>query len=93
MVRRDGYEKVLDFGLAKKMSPSGAIPNGETATNLSLPGQVLGTVAYMSPEQIQQQEIDGRTDLSRLDYSLRNAYRRTSVALQISRGYIARDSS
>jgi serine/threonine protein kinase/tetratricopeptide (TPR) repeat protein len=63
MVRRDGYVKVLDFGLAKRIAVSGAIPNEDTITNLSLAGQILGTVAYMSPEQIRQQEIDGRSDL------------------------------
>jgi serine/threonine protein kinase/Tfp pilus assembly protein PilF len=63
MVRRDGYAKVLDFGLAKRIAISGSIPSEDTVTNLSLPGQVLGTIAYMSPEQIQQQEIDGRSDL------------------------------
>ena len=63
MVRHDGYAKVLDFGLAKRIAVWGAIPNEATVTNLSMPGQVLGTIAYMSPEQIQQQEIDGRSDL------------------------------
>jgi serine/threonine protein kinase len=63
MVRHDGYAKVLDFGLAKRIAISGAIPNEDTITNLSLPGQILGTIAYMSPEQIQQQQIDGRSDL------------------------------
>ena len=63
MVRHDGYAKVLDFGLAKRIAISGAIPNEDTITNLSLPGQILGTIAYMSPEQILQQEIDGRSDL------------------------------
>ena len=60
MVRHDGYAKVLDFGLSKRI---GAIPNEDTVTNLSLPGQLLGTIAYMSPEQIRQEEIDGRSDL------------------------------
>jgi serine/threonine protein kinase len=63
MVRPDGYAKVLDFGLAKRMPSSSMIPSETTQTNLSLPGQMLGTIAYMSPEQIQQQEVDPRSDL------------------------------
>ena len=64
MVRFDGIVKVLDFGLAKRISPSGAIRTENTATNqLSLPGQILGTVPYMSPEQVQGYELDQRSDL------------------------------
>jgi len=63
MVRFDGYVKVLDFGLAKRMPASGALQTEDTETNLSVPGQILGTVAYMSPEQIQGQEVDRRSDL------------------------------
>jgi serine/threonine protein kinase len=63
MVRSDGYVKVLDFGLAKRMPGGGVLQNEDTVTNLSVPGQILGTVAYMSPEQIQGQEVDPRSDL------------------------------
>src|SRR5579864_4220048 len=63
MVRSDGYVKVLDFGLAKRMPAAGVLQNQHTLTNLSVPGQILGTVAYMSPEQIQGQEVDPRSDL------------------------------
>ena len=66
MVRFDGYVKVLDFGLAKQMK----IAHAQTVdaknvaqADVSLPGQMLGTVAYMSPEQILGQEIDQRSDL------------------------------
>jgi len=63
MVRFDGYVKVLDFGLAKRL-PTSSVPQENTASmNLSLPGQILGTVAYMSPEQILGQETDQRSDL------------------------------
>jgi serine/threonine protein kinase len=63
MVRFDGYVKVLDFGLAKRM-PAGAAEMQSTATlDVSIPGQMLGTFAYMSPEQIQGQEVDQRSDL------------------------------
>jgi len=63
MFRSDGYVKVLDFGLAKRMPASGVLQSEDTVTNLSVPGQILGTVAYMSPEQILGQEIDQRSDL------------------------------
>ena len=64
MVRFDGYVKVLDFGIAKRMPAAGALQTENTATTgVSLPGQVLGTVPYMSPEQILSQQVDQRSDL------------------------------
>lgn len=64
MVRFDGYVKVLDFGIAKRIPASGGLQTGITAAmEASLPGQMLGTVAYMSPEQILGQEVDQRSDL------------------------------
>jgi non-specific serine/threonine protein kinase len=65
MVRFDGYVKVLDFGLAKRITPGvPAVQPEATATiTLSFPGQIVGTVAYMSPEQILGQEVDQRSDL------------------------------
>ena len=63
MVRADGYVKVLDFGLAKWL-PTTAQRQAERTTMLvTQPGQILGTVAYMSPEQIQGQDVDARSDL------------------------------
>jgi serine/threonine protein kinase len=62
MVRFDGYAKVLDFGLAKRI-PTGATRTDDTATAVSAPGQILGTVAYMSPEQILGKDVDARGDL------------------------------
>jgi serine/threonine protein kinase len=60
MVRFDGYVKVLDFGIAKRI----ALPTDcASATDLTLPGQIIGTIRYMSPEQIQGQEVDQRCDL------------------------------
>jgi TolB-like protein/Tfp pilus assembly protein PilF/predicted Ser/Thr protein kinase len=61
-----GQAKVLDFGLAK-LAPRGAeASNDPTMTaerNLTEPGQAMGTVAYMSPEQVAGKELDARTDL------------------------------
>src|SRR5260370_9950026 len=70
MIRADGYVKVLDFGLAKLSEP-GAIPTGsisdpEAQTKMQLQtqaGMIMGTVAYMSPEQARGQEVDKRTDV------------------------------
>ncbi len=63
MVRFDGYAKVLDFGLAKRILSSGLLAAEDTATDLSLPGQIVGTVTYMSPEQIEWRPTDPRSDL------------------------------
>ncbi|MCU0305274.1 MAG: protein kinase [Thermoanaerobaculales bacterium] len=67
MVRTDGLVKVLDFGLAKwhdAASPGGVDPEGLTVdTPYTRPGTLLGTVAYMSPEQARGRPVDGRTDL------------------------------
>jgi serine/threonine protein kinase/tetratricopeptide (TPR) repeat protein len=61
MVRADGYVKVLDFGLAKRI-PAINARSDDTAT-LSNAGWIIGTVGYMSPEQIRSQEVDARCDL------------------------------
>ena len=65
MVRFDGYVKVLDFGLAKRIPGlTGPQKPDDTATAEStVPGRIIGTVAYMSPEQILGQELDSRSDL------------------------------
>jgi serine/threonine protein kinase len=65
MVRRDGYVKVLDFGLAKLTLP-GLHSDSEAATVqvvLTDPGKVMGTARYMSPEQARGFEVTAQTDI------------------------------
>jgi eukaryotic-like serine/threonine-protein kinase len=66
MIRRDGLVKVLDFGLAKLTAADDRpIDAGASAASPleTSPGLVMGTVAYMSPEQARGQAVDARTDL------------------------------
>jgi len=65
MLRDDGLAKVLDFGLAKLSAPESITtgPEDETQKALTNPGVVMGTVAYMSPEQARAKQIDARSDI------------------------------
>jgi eukaryotic-like serine/threonine-protein kinase len=64
MVRPDGVVKVLDFGLAKLVRDDPDIAAAETTHTVATnPGTVVGTFAYMSPEQARGQQVDARTDI------------------------------
>jgi Tol biopolymer transport system component len=64
MVTERGQAKVLDFGLAKRMASAAGVQRDSNPTmTIATPGQVFGTIAYMSPEQAEAKEVDARSDI------------------------------
>jgi serine/threonine protein kinase/Tol biopolymer transport system component len=66
MLRKDGYAKLLDFGLAKPTERQTSLIDTEAQTQMLVntsPGMVMGTVSYMSPEQARGYQLDALTDI------------------------------
>ncbi len=86
-VSKDGHLKILDFGLAKRVEAvaSGQETNAPTGSAHTEPGTVMGTVGYMSPEQVRGLPVDHRSDIfsfGTILYELlsgRKAFRRDTV--------------
>lgn len=63
MVRDDGYVKMLDFGLARLIPGTATDPEAATLAFQTMPGTLVGTVAYMSPEQARGEPVTSATDV------------------------------
>ena len=63
IITEDGRVKLLDFGLAKLIEPAVPAADAETAVLETVPGVIMGTAAYMSPEQAEGRELDERSDI------------------------------
>ena len=92
MLTPRGQLKILDFGLAKQMRSSDSVDNeAATATLLSKPGLVVGTMPYMSPEQVQGEPLDPSSDIFSLGVTLyemlagKHPFKDKSAAMTMSR--------
>jgi serine/threonine-protein kinase len=92
MITPRGQLKILDFGLAKQMRSSVTVDNdAPTATLLSTPGLVVGTMPYMSPEQVQGEPLDTSSDIFSLGVTLyemlagKHPFKDKSAAVTMSR--------
>ena len=63
MLTPEGHVKVMDFGLAKRVTPVEGQDEEEITTKLTKDDSILGTVPYMSPEQLRGREVDARSDI------------------------------
>jgi eukaryotic-like serine/threonine-protein kinase len=63
VISADGRAKLLDFGLAKSIDPLVSAPEAETAALRTATGAIVGTAAYMSPEQAEGRTLDARSDI------------------------------
>ncbi len=86
MVSADGFVKILDFGLAKLLRGDATGFDSATHMNLTATGMVVGSPAYLAPEQLREQQVDARCDLFALGIVLfemltgANPFRRASAA-------------
>jgi serine/threonine-protein kinase len=92
MLTPRGQLKILDFGLAKQLRSSDSVDNeAATATLLSKPGLVVGTMPYMSPEQVQGEPLDPSSDIFSLGVTLyemlagKHPFKDKSAAMTMSR--------
>jgi Tol biopolymer transport system component len=70
MLLPDGRVKLLDFGLATLRDPLSTVESSAATEQRTLPGRIVGTVAYMSPEQVAGRALDGRSDVFSLGCTL-----------------------
>ena len=82
----DGRVKILDFGLAKMPEPAAENTRSPTAVAVTEPGAVMGTVGYMSPEQVRGKPLDKRSDI----FSLGTILYEMLTGQKAFRGYIRR---